>query len=279
MKKLFCFFIITVLVSSVLGMSGCSSDGQNQADAVSETSAQIFDEAMRLYEDGMTDKALEAFRQVDEDDQTHYPAAREKIDELTHTLFEMHVNKAGEYYTQEKYHLAVSSLETALGYKDSQPVRSLLEHYKDKAESNQQHVISPGDIETLKKKMLTYEGGSGGLKIALDNIYTREFSIGSIPVQVSDNTVFLKLWVNIINEGEKDVPVKPEYIKLYTSDDSAYSYHPEYSRHLENSFTGLLLPPNGRISGRVLVLIPLESSYRFEYDDGTNRVEKTVIPY
>jgi tetratricopeptide (TPR) repeat protein len=279
MKKLLCFFIITVLAASVLGTSGCSSTGQNQADAVSETSAQKFDEAMRLYEDGMPDKALEAFRQVDVEDQTHYPAAREKIDELTHMLFEMHVNRAGEYYADEEFQLAISSLETALEYKDSQPVRSLLEHYKNTERASGRPVVSPKDMEDLKKKMLTYEGGTGKLKIALDNIYTREFSVGGIPVQVSGNTVFLKLWVNIINEGEKEVQVKPEYIKLYTSDDTDYSHHPEYSKHLESPFPEILLPPNGRISGRVLVLIPLESSYRFEYDDGTNRVEKTVIPY
>jgi hypothetical protein len=127
--------------------------------------------------------------------------------------------------------------------------------------------------------MQTYQEGEGVLKIALDNIYTREFAISNVPITVSDDTVFLRLWVNIINEGTKDALVKPEYIKLYTSDDRDHAYHAQYSKHLDIPFNEILLPPNGRASGRLLFLIPLENSYRFEYNDGTNRVIKTVIPY
>jgi hypothetical protein len=127
--------------------------------------------------------------------------------------------------------------------------------------------------------MKTYQGGEGDLKIALDNIYTREFAISEIPIMVSGDSVFLKLWVNVLNEGTKDILVKPEHIKLYTADGREHTSQPEYSGHLDIPFVETLLPPNGRASGRVLILIPLEDWYRFEYDDGTNRVVKRVIPY
>jgi tetratricopeptide (TPR) repeat protein len=280
MKRFLTAIMVIILISSIMGISGCGNNaGSDAAETAQEPSARQYGLAVRLYEEGKLEQALEAFKQVDADDETHYSLSRNKIDQLTQTLFEKNVNQARDYYTAEEYDRAVSSLETALGYRNSRPVRDLLEHYKSTAARKQDNLNSPEDIQQAKKQMLTYEGGTGVLEIALDNIYTKEFAIGNVPIETSGNIVFLKLWVNIINGGEKDVLVKPEYVKLITSDNTAYYYHSEYTMHLDNPFVETLLPPKGKASGRVMVLIPLESFYSFEYDDNTNRVEKTVIPY
>lgn len=280
MKKVSGFIVVLALLTAFLGLPGCKRvDNQTAVDSILAQSMQKYNEAVRLYGEEKLLEALEAFKQVDEQDREHYADAQNKIEQINEQLFESYVNQAKEYYNTKEYDKAVSSLETALLYRDSQPVRELLEHYKDAGDPKEHIRLTPEEKKAAMTKMQTYEGGEGSLKIALDNIYTREFIISNIPIEVSDDTVFLKLWVNIINEGTKDIPVKPEYIKLYTQDGRAHAYHPEYSKHLDIPFTETLLPPNGRASGRVLILIPLESSYRFEYDDGINSVTKTVIPY
>ncbi len=280
MKKTLSAIIIMALIPTLLSMSGCSNKtGETSSQEVLEHSSQKYQEAMDLCDKGELEQALEAFKQVDQQDQSHYPLAQSKINELKELLFEMYVNKAKEHYTAEEYHLAVSSLETALDYRNSQPVRELLEHYKNAPAGNEDSFDSIEEIQQAKKQMQSYEGGTGNLKISLDNIYTREFSIGNVQVEVSDDIVFLKLWVSIINEGTKNITVKPENIKLFTSDNRAYTYHPEYTKQDDIPFVEILLPPKGRASGKLLILIPLEKSYRFEYNDGVNRVVKNVIPY
>lgn len=280
MKKLLNIIIVIALLTSLIGVSGCGKEATNdQSDASSDTSVEKYKEAMVLYEEDKLEEALEAFKQVEKHDNAHYNDALIKIDQLTETLFERYVNKAGEHYDAGEYEPAISSLETALSYRESRPVRELLDHYRSAEGQNNIASLSPEEKQEVIKEMQTYQGGEGALKIALDNIYTREFTILSTPIEVSGDMVFLKLWVNIINEGTGDVFVKPEYVKVYTSDNRAHTYHPEYSAHLDIPFIEILLPPNGRASGRLLLLLPLESSYRFEYDDGTNKVTKTIIPY
>ena len=271
--------MITVLISTSLGTAGCSKGNDPVDQAVLEKSAEKYQEAVRLYEEEKLSEALEAFRQVDEEDRDHYFDSLDKIEEIKERLFENHVNSAREYYQAKEYEKAVLSLETALTYRDSKPVRELLEHYKDTGNRNETARLTPAERQAALTEMQAYHGGKGSLKIALDNIYTREYTISGIPIKVTDDTIFLKLWVNIVNEGPKDILVKPEYVKLYTGDGRAHTYHPEYSKPLDIPFVETLLPPRGKASGKVLMLIPLEDSYRFEYDDGTNQVTKTVIPH
>jgi tetratricopeptide (TPR) repeat protein len=280
MKKLLNIMIITVISATLIGMCGCSKkDDTVDADATSTLSSEKYQQAMALYTEGRLEEALEAFRQVDKQSSAHYTDTQMKINVLTEKLFEKYVNQADGHYNAGEYQLAISALETALTYRESRPVRELLEHYKSAEGHKSVASYTPEQKQQAIKEMQTYQEGEGVLKIALDNIYTREFAISNVPITVSDDTVFLRLWVNIINEGTKDTLVKPEYIKLYTSDDRDHAYHAQYSKHLDIPFNEILLPPNGRASGRLLFLIPLENSYRFEYNDGTNRVIKTVIPY
>lgn len=271
--------MIAIIIAVSLGAFGCGKGDDPARQEALEQSSGKYHEAMGLYKEEKLTEALEAFKQITEEDKDHYSDAQNKIKEITERLFEIHVNQAKEYYQAKDLERAILSLETALTYRNSQPVRELLEHYK--AEENRQQTprLTPEERQAALNEMKTYQGGEGDLKIALDNIYTREFAISEIPIMVSGDSVFLKLWVNVLNEGTKDILVKPEHIKLYTADGREHTYHPEYSGHLDIPFVETLLPPNGRASGRVLILIPLEDWYRFEYDDGTNRVVKRVIPY
>lgn len=279
MKKSISLLMIAIIIAVSLGAFGCGKGDDPARQEALEQSSGKYHEAMGLYKEEKLTEALEAFKQITEEDKDHYSDAQNKIKEITERLFEIHVNQAKEYYQAKDLERAILSLETALTYRNSQPVRELLEHYK--AEENRQQTprLTPEERQTALSEMKTYQGGEGDLKIALDNIYTREFAISEIPIMVSGDSVFLKLWVNVLNEGTKDILVKPEHIKLYTADGRAHTYHPEYSGHLDIPFVETLLPSNGRASGRVLILIPLEDWYRFEYDDGTNRVIKRVIPY
>ncbi|HQD41471.1 MAG: hypothetical protein GXY97_01375 [Clostridiales bacterium] len=279
MKKSISLLMIAIIIAVSLGAFGCGKGDDPARQEALEQSSGKYHEAMGLYKEEKLTEALEAFKQITEEDKDHYSDAQNKIKEITERLFEIHVNQAKEYYQAKDLERAILSLETALTYRNSQPVRELLEHYK--AEENRQQTprLTPEERQAALSEMKTYQGGEGDLKIALDNIYTREFAISEIPIMVSGDSVFLKLWVNVLNEGTKDILVKPEHIKLYTADGREHTYHPEYSGHLDIPFVETLLPPNGRASGRVLILIPLEDWYRFEYDDGTNRVVKRVIPY
>ncbi|HZX46846.1 MAG TPA: hypothetical protein VFF83_06195 [Clostridia bacterium] len=279
MKKLPNLLMIAIIIAVSLGAFGCVKGDDPARQEALEQSSEKYHEAMELYKEEKLVEALEAFKQITEEDKDHYIDAQSKMKEITERLFEIHVNRAREYYQAKDLERAILSLETALTYRNSQPVKELLEHYR--AEGNRQETprLTPEERQAALSEMKTYQGGEGDLKIALDNIYTSEFAISDIPIKISGDSVFLKLWVNVLNEGTKDILVKPGYIKLYIADGREHTYHPEYSGHLDMPFVETLLPPNGRVSGRVLILVPLEDWYRFEYDDGTNRVIKRVIPY
>lgn len=279
MKRLPNLLMIAIIIAVLLGAFGCSKGADPARQEALEQSSEKYHEAMELYKEDKLTEALEAFKHITEDDKDHYIDAQYKVKEITERLFETHVNRAREYYQSKDLERAILSLETALTYRNSQPVKELLEHYRTARNQKETPRLTPEERQAALSEMKTYQEGEGDLKIALDNIYTREFAISDIPIKISGDSVFLKLWVNILNKGTKDILVKPEHIKLYTTDGREHTYHPEYSGHLDMPFVETLLPPNGRASGRVLILIPLEDWYRFEYDDGTNRVIKRVIPY
>jgi tetratricopeptide (TPR) repeat protein len=242
-------------------------------------SAENFKKGNILLENGDLEGALEAFKNVIEVDSENYSSALQKIGEINELLFAKYVNLAKEYYSDDKVELAVETLQKALQIRDSQPVRELIEFYRKKSERQSNTRTAVKDLQEAIRKMQSYEKGTGQLKISLDNIYSKEFLVGNNSIKTSGDSVFLKLWINIINDGDSYCLVKPEYIKLITENSREFTYHPEYTKLLDIPLGEVQLPPKGRASGRLMFVLPLESSYKFEYNDSKNAIVKTVIPY
>ena len=122
--------MIAIIIAVSLGAFGCVKGDDPARQEALEQSSEKYHEAMELYKEEKLVEALEAFKQITEEDKDHYIDAQSKMKEITERLFEIHVNRAREYYQAKDLERAILSLETALTYRNSQPVRELLEHYR-----------------------------------------------------------------------------------------------------------------------------------------------------
>lgn len=265
------------LIDSIKGQAGKDKIEALERQLNSAISAESLKKGMLLLEGGDLEEALHSFENVNPDSDS-YSEAVKRISEVKELLFESYIEKSREYYLDGKPELAVQTLEKALKIRDSQPVRELIGHYRHSPDPKKEK-LSAQDTKEAIEKMRSYEEGTGPLKVSLDNIYSRELQLETGAIKVSGDNVILKLWVNIVNDGEGYWLIKPEYIKLVTGDKREYTYHQDYTGFLDIPFGETQLPPKGRVSGRLVFVIPLENSYKFEYNDGNNIVNKTVIPY